>query len=324
MRRFIKQTALFFFLLLMAAAALVAFCLTRPSPSLAADDYNMAWLDKLARLKETMGRPRRLILIGGSNLAFSMNSERIESETGMTVINTGFNAGMGLGYALASVEPFIQDGDTVALLPEYGQFSGWNGNFNRIAVMIDVERKPPSLLWRRGMYGLPSQFAEYIRWKSFSFFRRREVFSDAVLRRSGFNKYGDFVGHLGKPALPFKASHAADLEKLDMNIFRALSRFFNEVRDAHNSVSFVLSYPSFEQESFDNQREWINLIARHLKEMDIAVISVPEDYRFDRALFYDSAYHLNAEGRELRTERFIRDLVKWQNEPRSISVGTSE
>ena len=53
-------------------------------------------------------------------------------------------------------------------------------------------------------------------------------------------------------------------------------------------------------------------VARELAQLDLDVISSPEEYRFEPGLFYDSAYHLNAEGRQLRTERLLRDLARWQ------------
>jgi hypothetical protein len=40
----------------------------------------------------------------------------------------------------------------------------------------------------------------------------------------------------------------------------------------------------------------------------LLVISRPDDYCFPKDLFYDTAYHLNAEGRSLRTARLLRDL----------------
>ena len=316
MRRFILQTSLFATGILLLALGLLAVCLTIPAPFLSPDDYNMALLDKLARLENACWHGRRLVLTGGSNLAFSLDSERIERATGMTVVNMGFNAGMGLGYALAEVAPHIRGGDLLVLSPEYGQFSDWNGNFNRIAVTIDVQRKPPTALYRRGMYGLPEQMAEYVKWKTFNLLWGRRVLTDATLRRSGFNSHGDYVGHLGQAARPFAAAHGKDLADLDPAIFTALARFIGEVKRTQPDVKFLVSYPSFEAQSYDNQRPWIDRVAWELAQLDLDVISSPEEYRFETGLFYDSAYHLNAEGRQLRTDRLLRDLARWQAQRR--------
>ena len=312
MRRFIVQISLFLALLLGLAAGLATVCLAFPARFLPDDDYNMAWLDKVRRLEATCGAPQRLILIGGSNLAFSLDSERLAREAGWTVVNLGLNAGLGLGYALATAEPYVRDGDVVVLVPEYGQFADWDGDFNRIAITIDVQKQPVSALYRRGMYGLPDQLAEYVKWKSFNLFRRKTVFTDATLRRSGFNRLGDYVGHLGKPSPGFEVARAKDVARLDPAIFRALSRYVAAIKTRHPQASFLVSYPSFEARSFDNQRAWIEAVARELARLDVDVVSAPEDYRFEAELFYDSAYHLNAEGRRLRTERLLRDLAKWQ------------
>jgi hypothetical protein len=43
-------------------------------------------------------------------------------------------------------------------------------------------------------------------------------------------------------------------------------------------------------------------------ESSFEVISKPDDYCFPKSYFYDTAYHLNASGRELRTEKLICDI----------------
>ena len=49
-------------------------------------------------------------------------------------------------------------------------------------------------------------------------------------------------------------------------------------------------------------------ILLHQDIKNIPFINKPEDYIFDDNLFYDTVYHLNREGRELRTKSFIEDL----------------
>jgi len=309
MRKFILQLALFFAILLILLGALLWPCLTIPARSLSADDYNLALLDKIARLETTVGQPRRLILVGGSNVAFGMDSERIERETGLTVVNMGLNVGLGLGYALAIIEPFLRNGDTVVLVPEYGNFTDdWNGDFNRFAVTIDVQKKSPLTLYRRGLYGWPRECVEYLRWKAFGFLRQGKVFTDGKLRRSLFNRQGDYVGHLGEPGRRFPASRRRDASEVDPTAMTRLSGFIAEVKRTRPGVSFAVVFPSFEAESYDHQKLAIDAIAQGLSGLDLAILSPPEASRWERHLFYDSAYHLNREGRQLQTGQFIQNL----------------
>jgi hypothetical protein len=47
----------------------------------------------------------------------------------------------------------------------------------------------------------------------------------------------------------------------------------------------------------------------------IPVISHPEDYRFPQNLFFDTVYHLNADGRQARTKQLIMDLRRALSTP---------
>ena len=89
-----------------------------------------------------------------------------------------------------------------------------------------------------------------------------------------------------------------------------LKKFFQFVDDfTKRGITVILSYPSYEEQSFRNSAELI-------KEMDmlfrakenLLVISTPESYCYPAEYFYDSYYHLNVEGRVVRTDQLIRDL----------------
>jgi hypothetical protein len=92
-----------------------------------------------------------------------------------------------------------------------------------------------------------------------------------------------------------------------------LVRFFRLVEMfAKRGIRVLISYPSLEESFFAASEAFI-------RELDVAlrahkaltVISSPEDYAFPSDCFYDTGYHLNAKGRELRTARLIRDLERY-------------
>ena len=90
---------------------LVIFVLPTPS------DYLAAFADKNRMLEEKPGA--RAILIGGSGMAFGVDSRKISDALGMPVVNTGLHAGVGLAFMLEHVRPFVRRGDIVVLVPEY-------------------------------------------------------------------------------------------------------------------------------------------------------------------------------------------------------------
>ena len=76
--------------------------------------------DKQKLLKNTPGP--KLVLVGGSNLAFGVDSEKIEQQTGMRVVNMGLHGGVGLPYMLSLALPELKSGDVVVVSPEYELF----------------------------------------------------------------------------------------------------------------------------------------------------------------------------------------------------------
>ena len=82
--------------------------------------YMAAISDKHHRLS-TVESPR-IILVGGSNLAFSVDSEKIEKHFERPVVNMGLHAGLGLKFMLNEIQPALNGGDIVIIFPEYEHF----------------------------------------------------------------------------------------------------------------------------------------------------------------------------------------------------------
>lgn len=58
--------------------------------------YNAALIDKVERLRSIDGP--KIVLIGDSNLAFGIDSKKIEEALDMPVVNMGLHAGLGLAF----------------------------------------------------------------------------------------------------------------------------------------------------------------------------------------------------------------------------------
>lgn len=71
----------------------------------------------------------------------------------------------------------------------------------------------------------------------------------------------------------------------------------------------MLSYPSYEEQLYRNSASLIQELDKAFRAKEnLLVISRPESYCFQTNWFYDTAYHLNAEGRTQRTEQVLESL----------------
>lgn len=84
-----------------------------------ADNYRAAVIDK-ERLLDRAASPR-VVLVGGSGLAFGVDSPTLEQALGRDarVVNMGLHAGLGLEFMMNETLQSLRSGDTVVLSPEY-------------------------------------------------------------------------------------------------------------------------------------------------------------------------------------------------------------
>jgi len=101
-------------------AALVVFSwrlLLQAPPSRSQDEYVAALIDKDELLGSTLGP--RFLFVGGSNLAFGLDSTMVEEAAGLPVVNCGLHANLGLQFMLNRARIHLTEGDIVVLCPEY-------------------------------------------------------------------------------------------------------------------------------------------------------------------------------------------------------------
>ncbi|PWT95007.1 MAG: hypothetical protein C5B53_12100, partial [Candidatus Melainabacteria bacterium] len=75
------------------------------------------------RRLETLPSPK-VVLIGGSNLPYSMDSTLIEKRLHLPVVDMGLSANLGLRFMLEEVKGQLHPGDIVIVSPEHQLFFG--------------------------------------------------------------------------------------------------------------------------------------------------------------------------------------------------------
>jgi len=266
------------------------------------NSYHLAIIDK-HRILASTDSPK-IVLAGGSNLAFGIDSAKIQNELRIPVVNMGLQVGFGLGRIIDDISPFINSGDILLIVPEYEHFINcWNGSEPAYELIFDV--KQYRLLYS-SYYGLPNYFSHYLATHLLGIIQRINNTSNPLAySRDGFNEYGDYIKHLNMKNLPFTSSN--NIGSINRTY---LNRFFQLIDDlSERGITAVLSYPSYEEQSFYNSAELIQeLDIAFRTKRNILVISHPESYCFPTDYFYDMVYHLNSEERSVRTDQLIQDL----------------
>jgi hypothetical protein len=289
---FIKVFILF--ALLVVGIVIIIF---QPLPG---NSYDLAIIDKHRILSNT--KSPKIVLAGGSNLAFGVDSAEIQNKLHIPVVNTAVHADFGLGRMLDDISRFLNPEDILFIIPEYEQFiSAWNGS--AVAYELIFNARQYQLLWST-YYDLPDSFFSYLR-TYLKIFIYNVAPNPFAYSRDGFNEYGDYVKHLGFTNRPFISSENAGIIN-----WTYLNNFFRFVDDfTKRGIMVMLSYPCFEEQSFHNSAALIQELDMLFRAKEnLLVISTPESYCYPAEYFYDTVYHLNREGRAVRTNQLILDL----------------
>jgi len=91
--------------------ALMVYAVFFRMPYMDSGDYISAILDKDRLLRDTPSP--KIVFVGASNLAFGLDSERVQSAMRLPVVNLGLHGGVGLKYMLDSTRPYVKKGDIV-------------------------------------------------------------------------------------------------------------------------------------------------------------------------------------------------------------------
>ncbi|SHM73469.1 hypothetical protein SAMN05444266_110157 [Chitinophaga jiangningensis] len=305
MRTFLIRL-LIFSALFAGLVVIAAYKLAQPGEM----DYVGGIVVKHKRLNEIKGP--RLIFAGGSNMAFGLDSKAVEDSLKIPVVNLALHGGLGLDFMLEELKDVVRNGDVVILSPEYFLEAGRYELDAAVAAFMPASKKYfKHDFYTVFKYGVESRFTQigYNRDYLMARWRKRNApperdYAAEVYSHKAFNSYGDVVAHLdlpsyGAPKVPLKlyAGYWDGIPKIN-----AASRIL-----AQRGVKFYFVFPAFCASSFNNNAATIaNLEATLHRDLQIPVISGPQDFVYPDTLYYDSYYHLTKTGRNLRTQQLIK------------------
>lgn len=266
--------------------------------------------DKHERLKSIKGE--KIVLIGGSNLAFGINSEKLEEYVGTPVVNYGLYATIGTKAMLDMSRSYINGGDTVVICPETNkQTYSLYFNAHSMWQAIDCDK---TMLYDVGisdflklLAGLPEFSAEKL-----GFIRKHKKPSPTgIYVKSSFNEYGDIKVDRDFNIMPedydtsMPVSISTDL--LDRDFMDYLNNYALYCKNRGATVYFGFS-PINRNSIVSTDKEKQQFIKELKKELDFPILGNIDDYILDSAYFYDTNFHLNSIGALQRTSLLADDL----------------
>lgn len=294
---------------------LVALMITAIFIATPPDDKHLYQASLLkSNLLRTVPSPR-IIIVGGSNVAFGIDSELMEQELGIPVINDGLHVALGIA-PLNEIKHYLQAGDIVIISLEYYNFTDEASFYGQPQYLADwIEFSPERIWYLRDPYKqMPSIFTMMLERKvnrqlnyylyGFSYEAGRNFYSGDL-----FNEHGDFIGHLGENGNKrFEIADSVYPINLIENAYVYLEDF-NQYALSKGATVYYEAQAHRQTNCEQTGKKHLDRFFNRLKTKttiplltNLDELCLPDDY------FYDTPYHLNEQGRRVRTERLIDSL----------------
>ena len=275
--------------------------------------YLAAVADKQQRL-QSLPSPK-VVLVGGSNLSFGIDSEYLEERLDRPVVNMGLGIYAGLRFMLDSVLPHVQAGDIVVMSAEYQLFYGL---FDGDEELFDIlEAFPEGIRFIRSphqAYMLARSALIFSKLKFHRLLAGLGAVPDhaCIYCRSAFNEYGDLVSHLDAEPIDVGAMKLFRSGRrrtgIDPEAIDKIAEFAAAVRN--RGATALILYPPVPEPHYERNREAIQAVHLTLTSRGVApVLLEPQDARYPIEWFFDWVYHLHGHGRSERS-RTVAELLR--------------
>lgn len=281
------------------------------TPNVYEDTMYGALHGKLERLTKTEGE--KIIVVGGSSVAFGLDSELLESYLDMPVVNFGLYAALGTKMMLDLSLAGVKSGDVVVIAPELSEQT-LSLYFNSESALAAMSSDYSMMRYIKGedrlsiLGGLWAHAGDKLRLCA------DKPVPQGIYRKDSFNAYGDIKkGIREENVMQLYYDPTTEIE-LDGKIFSedfiSYLNDYAEECEARGATVYFSYCPMNSAAVIDNTDAAKKKLADFLGErLNFEIISIIDDYVYDRAYFYDTNFHLNDTGVELRTKKLAQDLL---------------
>ena len=306
-RKFIKTCLIIAFLVVSMLGSV--FIIIKPDPK----HYYRGSMLKLDLLKNTPSP--RIIITGGSNVAFGIDSELIEENFHLPTINHGLVVGLGV-TPLKELRDYIKPGDIIIISLEYYNFSDSASFYGYPEYISDwIEFSPDRIKYLDHPLSEAPNMINIILQRKLNRQLNFYLYGQSLDEMRGlytgdqFNAYGDFIGHLNidPESQSVIGSSAYPITNLDEAY--AFLADFNQYALTQGARVFYESQPNRQTNcETTGEKRLVSFYKTLQKNTTIPVLTPLDQLCLPDEYFFDTPYHLNAAGRAIRTQRLIENL----------------
>ncbi len=271
-------------------------------------NYQASLIDKVQRL-ESIHEPK-IVLIGDSNLAFGIDSEKIEEAFDMPVVNMGLHGGLGNAFHEEMTRLNVTEGDIYIIC--HCSYSDDGLLKNSELAWITLENHPSlwKILRKEDYLPMIKSYPVYLKkcialWLTDS----GNKMDEGVYSRAAFNEYGDIEWADNGQEYVFKDGDIF-VPQISDNVCERLNDL-NIYLKERGATLLIAGYPITKNETTPEAELYIKFQKELEEQLDVPVISDFTDYFYPENYFLNTEYHLNTLGKRERTAQLISDLKRY-------------
>ncbi len=263
----------------------------------------------------------KIVVVGGSSVAFGLDSELVEDELDMSVVNFGLYANLGTRLMLDLSRSGIGEGDIIVVAPEM--------NAQTFSLYFNAQTTMQALDGRMDMLkDVSKDNYEALVGASWGFAADKlgYLMSGQLPENTGayskehFNKYGDNtferpynVMTSVQPSISFDFEYIPDDGVVTE--YEEFIDYFNEYVDfcAEKGATVYFSFCPINSAAINESVSDDSISAFYdnlASSLHCRIISNIYEYIMDEGYFFDSEFHLNDSGVTVRTVRLIDDIKR--------------
>lgn len=301
MTKFIKYCLCSFLAAILPFEAVVFGILLFPSGTFA-DSYQATIQDKEELLRKT--NEPKIIFVAGSSGAFGLNAPELEEASGYKVVNLGLHAGFGFSFISEIAKANINPGDIVLLGYEYY----WTGEdaFTEIGADLVMSGIDDKISMYR--YVMPNQWKSIVGYLfTYAAKKNEYVCYGGIYSRSSFSKEGNQMTVERKETYVPKPENEREVEPIISEASKQYLLKMKKYIESRGAEVYFVSAP-YAVSSTKNPQDLLTMVQNEKGEIGISYLSDPIAYGFVDDLMYDTEFHCNSKGEEVRTKLLIQDL----------------
>lgn len=261
----------------------------------------------------------KIVVVGGSSVAFGLDSALLEEYTGMPVVNFGLYADLGTKLMLDLSRDQIKRGDIVILAPELDEqtlsmYFNWDSTLKAMdddmSMLGEFDYSVDEWLFSiGGFWELSSAKLGYI--VDGNMPTPADIYS-----AENFNEYGDIdnkkfprKNNIMKNYYDPKETSLVDFDSsiVEDEFISYLNEYIKDCKAKGAKVAFTWC-PVNDLAVVDEEK--IPSFERYFKKnLECDVIGTLSDYVIDSHYFYDTNFHLNDAGVKMRTAILANDIL---------------